>query len=148
MDQVSIFERFSVTRAFTLFPGFVLAHFVLIPAAFAVLPVSRKRAKVRWRHLVRLALYGSVFVVLPIAYAMIGLTRLVSDDLSVWRFERDMGMIAAVIVPIVLLVFWSFAVRNHLRMDHPWATAGAAVAMAYLAALACGFFVPLSHFLI
>lgn len=88
----------------------------LFPIAFILLPVSRRRAKVRWPHLWRITAY-SAFI--PVIVAIICLA---GHNLSLmgvnWpiltRLEQNMALATLVFVPI----WWTAAIRHYLRMPH------------------------------
>jgi hypothetical protein len=88
----------------------------LFPIAFILLPVSRRRAKVRWAHLWRITAY-SAFI--PVIVAIICLA---GHNLSLmgvnWpilaRLEQNMALATLIFVPI----WWAAAIRHYLRMPH------------------------------
>jgi hypothetical protein len=77
-------------------------------AAFAALPISRKRAKVRWRHLGRCFAYLLATTTPLIALALIlGLTAPVT-------------LVLLLVVPVV---WWQATASRYLRMTESWAIA-------------------------
>ena len=87
---------------------------------FAFLPISRRRAKVRWAHLVRIGAYSLALLVLPPIAVLLG--------------AFVIGVFAALFTPILLFVWWWQATARYLRMPHAVVVALAAVVMAALAA--------------
>ncbi|MCH8152044.1 MAG: hypothetical protein IH830_06690 [Planctomycetes bacterium] len=97
--------------------------YILLPASFILLPVSRRRAKVRWVHVARVAAY-SFF--LPILFASTffacGMVGYVLDN---WRDSAPVAALGInLFLPIpLLIVWWAVAIKRYLRMPHGWAVA-------------------------
>lgn len=97
-----------------------VASFLMFPAAFILLPVSRRRAKVRWAHLGRIAAYGLILppIMLLVACAL----------LAVGGFDaRFSGITARLLLltsafgaPLLGVIWWACATRCYLRMPHAW----------------------------
>lgn len=118
------------------FPAIVAA---LMPVGFVTLPISRRRARVRWSHLVRICLYGLAIpyvAALALAVTLPLLTRLP----HVYALEDWFALLCFVALPIAIFAWWGCAMRWHLKLSHPWGVAGALLAMSVLAALVCGYF--------
>lgn len=84
--------------------------------AFAALPISRRRAKVRWAHLVRAMLYS---------YAFVWIAAWLSLIAGVWD-SRALDTITSLYwmaAPLLLISFWWCAARFYLRMSHGLAVA-------------------------
>jgi hypothetical protein len=129
-------RRLPMTRA-----AQALAFLLLCPAGFLALPVSRKRARVRYRHVVRIGGYSLVLVMAVLA---VGVARPAAATLA------DMGWRPAVLaadlaagllrfgelVPWILaglaVLWWGAATSRYLRMPHPWGVAVTVVVMAGL----------------
>ena len=96
---------------------------ISMPLAFVLLPISRRRAKVRWGHLARVACYGLVIPAaiitcmlgcVAVGYAFAGWqTRLDRVAHAVGRFGMVLGVI----------VWWAAAIRCYLHIPHGWAIA-------------------------
>ncbi len=121
-------------------------------AAFAVLPVARARAKVRWRHIVR----ASVIVLFSIPFAVTfgGMAiRASSSLLGLSGYEQNILLIdirafvaAMITVSLWLLLWWHAIAHWYLRMTRPWAVAASIASMSTLAvALAISFRQLLFH---
>lgn len=99
--------------------GFLLL--ILLPLSFALLPASCKKAKVRWAHIWRVAIYG-LFIV--------QLTFLVTFAAAVWIYfsARPEAAFALRSTPLVmwiaLPIWWAVAIKRHMKMPH-----GAAIAV-------------------
>lgn len=123
--------------------------------AFAVLPVARRRARVRPRHLARLAACAALGTVVVAAVVLTGLglagrlggpgtaaERLGVARIAAWigrPNDRDAMLVILVGCLIPLLhasVWWTWAARHHLRMERPWAVGMSVAAVTNLAALA------------
>ncbi|MCZ6835839.1 MAG: hypothetical protein O7G85_08705 [Planctomycetota bacterium] len=95
-----------------------LGFLFLLPAAFVMLPVSRRRAKVRWEHIWRIAIYSAMYLY---AVTMIILT------LSVSMLHVSMPIQTLISMAFSLMIFsiipmatywWAFATKHYLKMPH------------------------------
>jgi hypothetical protein len=106
-----------------------------IGLAFAALPQARSRAKVRWRHIARVAMHGVTIPFLALLLATLG---------SLWSALLDPPIVRVHVLHMLALggfiaasiVWWMAAVRLYLRMDRPAAVASSAVAIGLLVPLA------------
>lgn len=112
-----------------------------IAVAFAALPISRRRAQVRRRHVVRALIYGTTLLVPAASLVLAGHVTFVSAP---W-LGTPRGTIARLLVaagPALLfggsLVWWLAAVRRYLRMEHHWAIALSVWTIGWLAAATAG----------
>ena len=111
------YEFFNVCAILGLFTA--LALFVMMPVLFVLVPVSRKRAKVRWRHIWRVAGYS---IVLPVLlWCMVFLCMAVG---VLHHSTHSAGMTAAAIVVLLptpaLVIWWATAINRYLRIGHGW----------------------------
>lgn len=86
---------------------FWLSWIVLMPLAFALLPQTRRKVKVRWNHILRIALYGTAFTV-PLLWAF-----------AFWHVTTPVLLPIAIMFTITL-VWWGFSCRVYLRLPHAW----------------------------
>ncbi len=116
--------------------AFVLAFSTL---TFALLPQSRRKARVRWAHVLRIACYASVFLLLPLAiltlWAQLNMLMLQGATLD----SGPMFLICFVVLPVGLMIWWGTAIGRYLRMPHAWAIAVAVIIVGTLCSLACGY---------
>lgn len=111
--------------------------------AFLALPISRRRAKVKWRHIVRVCVYG-----LPLAGAMWFIafltfwTGYIDAGGGPGSIVRQANDVLATIFPFALLamvpahvVWWSLATSRYLKMTHAWGVGFAVVLIGTLAAV-------------
>jgi hypothetical protein len=113
--------------------GAVLA---LCPAGLLALPVSRRRAKVRAAHVVRVALYSSAFLLYPVGNLITG--RLWARplwDLGLSRVLQCSTPLVYAVVPALLVAWWGCATGRYLKMKHAWGVSVAVVVMSGLAAV-------------
>jgi hypothetical protein len=123
------------------FGGPLVLAAVSAAAGFAVLPIARSRARVRWVHLVRLAAYAGlhaigVTILLVAGAAFAGWLeyvetlpqRLGFPGLAVWlRLHPDHAdglfwLTVSGLLPVAIAgTWWSWAAGHHLRMSRPWA---------------------------
>lgn len=88
-------------------------------ASFLLLPVSRKRAKVRWRHVVRPAIYSLNIMAVAFAVSILILSVMIlTNSSSAW------GITLAGLSPAWLGVIWWGAIMKHYhRIPHGYLTA-------------------------
>jgi hypothetical protein len=118
----------------------------LVPVAFALLPVSRRSARVQWRHLGRVAIYSFAFVLLAIPWFV---HRMPSTWFTGLReadaFWGELATFSFIIVPVTLVIWWSAAISRHLHMRHAWPTAFLLTVLVYLVLMAAGYFQFIYH---
>lgn len=99
---------------------------VFMPLVFIVLPIARRRAKVRWAHIGRIALYTPAVIFLPLAIlfaadAMRTVDQWTSGDVWLLDLLAELGgWLARLIPPALLIMFWWWwrsACRHYLRMQ-------------------------------
>ena len=88
---------------------------VLTPLTFLVLPASRKRAKVRFRHILRLALLG---LAIPVVYWLL----MVLDFAIRQNTDLQTSDLGGLFLPFLMVLaafglFWASACRNYLRFS-------------------------------
>jgi hypothetical protein len=97
--------------------------------AFAALPISRRRAKVRALHIGRGMIYAYALIIPLLAFSPLyrALTLSPSDALDI--LPRLLVMLADVVMLLIWLtlpayvVFWWACAALYLRMQHAWAVA-------------------------
>lgn len=127
---------------------------VLSAAAFMLLPISRRRARVQGRHLGRLAVYAAAGAVLPWVAAAAAWNRVGSErgwlGEALGGWDAAIGWIAGTLivtgmVPGALAAMWWGAVAHwHLRMSHAWLVGMSVGSMTGLAAAVVHVFVVLA----
>jgi hypothetical protein len=116
-----------------------VAMCLLAPIGFVTLPVSRRRAKVRWAHIARISLYG--LLVLSVLAALLYAQSVRLAVRGGWwprsgsRFGAPVSIdtMTFAALPVLLFTWWGFATSRYLRIRHPWGVAAAVVVMAWLA---------------
>jgi hypothetical protein len=103
--------------------GLALWLCTLMPVSFLLLPVSRRHARVRREHLVRVAVYG-LFAPAAAMLAAFVLVGLGAVDLAHRLLRYG-------VVPM-LVVWWTAAIHRYLRMPH---SAGVALLLSVLVGL-------------
>jgi hypothetical protein len=113
----------------------IAAMSALMPLTFMAIPITRRRAKVRWPHLIRICIYGMPIVGLAIGFAIV---QNLSQHWSALRWlvmtNRMSNLVLFVIVPAMLGVWWWHGVSRYLRLPHAPAVTILFGAMAYLGA--------------
>jgi len=114
----------------------LLAHCVMIaflsPVVFLVLPRSLRRAKVRYRHLVRIGLYSLFFFVIPILLIM---HHQIMGNWTTLRSDALNSFIAFFLPVICLVIWWSLAAKHYLKLPHAWGVGVSMVVLAYAGGL-------------
>jgi hypothetical protein len=111
----------------------LVATLVLCPAGFLTLPVSRRRAKVRYAHIHRVTLYSVTLLVLPIGGLLGGpMLHLLARRLSIAYVLWVASFVVVIAYPVLLTIFWSCATGRYLKMGHAWGVGLAVVLMASL----------------
>lgn len=134
--------RMELYARLTLIPLLIM---LLCVPFFGFLPVSRRRAKVRWAHIWRIALYPIAWLALPVVYGAWSTTLG-----SSWQggVPGSLGVITFTciyLIPGALIVWWAYAVNRYLRMPHAWAVATLAVLFSYVVTLLLGHFTLIAH---
>ena len=115
MRNEQLIER-AVVALYGLGAGATL--FILLPPGFILLPATRRKAKVRWAHIARVAAYGAViptaiFSSLALAVAVAAVFEDAREGVLNWALRL------ATLVPAPLLViWWAVAIRRYLRIPH------------------------------
>ena len=109
--------------------------FLLCPLGFIALPQSRRQAKVRWGHIVRIFMYSAGGWALIMALILwSGPSRMGAQiGLTPWLYQRIL-MVTILFTPTFLLVWWSLATGRYLKMRHAWGVGLAVTTMAGLGA--------------
>lgn len=125
-------------------PAMTCVH-LLCALGFVVLPVSRRKAKVRWRHIGRITLYGLALLSPPVliyAAALGGptLVELVTQSsfALLARLSLILMNVAGIMVVLYFpleLIWWSTATSRYLKMPHGWGVGVALMLMAGLATI-------------
>jgi hypothetical protein len=107
---------------------------LLFPLTFVLLPVSRRRAKVQWKHVFRVAAYSvhipygmfaaSFVFVLLIGFGASGMVR---ESLTIAIVS------IAILCAIMLILWWWMALRFYLKIPHSFAVSLLLAVMLYLA---------------
>jgi hypothetical protein len=113
--------------------GFVLL--VLLPLSFVLLPISRRRAKVRWAHIARVTAYSLQIPVFIALSALFTLTVLVLvGGWGAWLVAPTAALVTW--GPLVLVVlWWRAAIGSYLRLPHAWAVTVALTTVNLLAVM-------------
>lgn len=135
-----------VVPAFFL-AGWSVLGLTLTTASFAALPITRRRAKVQWRHIGRVCVYGMgltfLFVLFMLAMTIVWVTGAAGmAGLPTWRMvmnAADTWMVAFVLLIGWQVYWWWAAVSRYLRMPHAPAVAIILVLLGWFAVFT-GFF--------
>ncbi len=96
--------------------------FSLLPIGFVLLPISRRRAKVRWGHIMRITAYGLfipvTIIILAACVYMIGIAYGPTCAAAI----QVMYYISLTVMPLVV-IWWAVAIKRYLRIPHGWAVA-------------------------
>ncbi|MFB3106691.1 MAG: hypothetical protein ACE1ZA_17455, partial [Pseudomonadales bacterium] len=96
---------------------------LLFPLTFFLLPVSRRRAKVRWAHLFRVTAYAAFIpsAVVTVVLVLVGLGY-AFDGLQATAFGWGHLISRYVMIPM-LIIWWATAIKRYLHIPHSWAVA-------------------------
>jgi hypothetical protein len=96
---------------------------MLAPLGFLLLPTTRCAARVRPVHLARIALYSLVIIMLSVLYMHTRMGLLAAGPLP-WGLNRISEInlqnrwLAGAGVPLLLVIWWSFASIRYLKVPH------------------------------
>ena len=109
-----------------------LMLFALCPLAFMALPQSLRKAKVRWQHLVRIALYSWPIIVPPLGLY-------IRNWNGGWNFPwwLPQWLIPCSLIYVLtgLILWWSLAAKYYLKLPHAWGVGISMVVLAYAGGL-------------
>lgn len=124
--------------AVVLLTGFLTMTAFFSAAAFALLPQSRREAKVRWRHIIRVFLYSLALVLLlPTFFVLSRIAIFLFNSFGGWL--EQFAIWSLVCIPLILVIWWSVATRRYLKMRHAWGVGAAVVVVAVLLTLSIAF---------
>ena len=95
-----------------------LGVLAMMPLSLALLPVTRKRAKVRWWHIARVAAY-SVFI--PVTSGCLTIVAWLLDeftDFAGLQSEDLATLVALTGMPLLGACWWAAAIKRYLRLPH------------------------------
>ncbi len=117
---------------------FCLLHAIGSVLAFTLLPIARRRAKVRWAHALRVGAYGVLGPLLVIAFAATAMgylpLRASAKPAVLGSLVGHHGAFLILVAAVTFLWTWG-AVSRYLRMERGWAVAASITAIATLVAM-------------
>jgi hypothetical protein len=120
-----------ILDVWVMFAGLIA---LVVPLGFLAIPISRRQARVKWKHLARIALYSLMpcFAFLLYQCALLGTWPYLSF-LRPLQGPLHSGMFfACVLMPPFLFVWWRSAIHHYLRMPNASAMAVGIVLIAVL----------------
>lgn len=108
----------SATRACRNWLCAWLALLAMMPASLVLLPISRRKAKVRWGHIGRVVVY-SLFIPITIVFicaALVGFGLGSSRQAS--SYAEWMLWTLQIVPPILIFSWWAAAISRYLRIPH------------------------------
>ncbi len=125
-------------------PKYFVLFVILLPCVFVVLPVSRRRAKVRWAHIGRIFAYSLLIPALLLAF-MILQARIAYLDPGTYAYRPQNMYIdrchwATVAAFPMVGVFWGVAIKRYLRMDEAWKVGLSVIVTAFMLATVVMYF--------
>lgn len=114
---------------------------LLLPLSFVFLPVSRRRAKVRWGHIARVSAYGFFIPVTAIAGSLLCISIGYALDALFDPMLRIAHVLSRYFMPAMIIIWWATSVRQYLRIPHSWFVAVLLSGMLFLLYLAVLWFV-------
>jgi hypothetical protein len=98
-------------------PSYLISMMLMAAATFAVLPWSRRMAKVRWSHIFRVMLYGCA---MPVPYVLLMGAAIYSAEWGYMMLLANVAGIVAGALVLLHLFWWTMAARHYLKMQHAW----------------------------
>ena len=114
---------------------FVLTAHTICGVAFVMLPMTRRIAKVRASHVVRVTLYG-YGLLLPTAVLTTLMLVMYEIALPGAALAIPLVVLAWLMLPALEVMWWSVATSHYLKMRHPWGIGVAVVILSLLTQLA------------
>lgn len=111
---------------------------VLMPIEFVLLPVSRRRGKVRWRHVWRVAAYSVTWpaVIIAIALLSVGLIAVLPS----WQDNVLSVLIWLAFAPALSIVlWWAVAIGRYMKIPRGWFIAPVFAVLAALVLVAAAY---------
>lgn len=114
----------------------ITMHFIIVAAlsslSFITLPISIRKAQVRWSHLLRIQLYSLSLLSVPLAaYVVVTLTRLHLPFISRLTFAYLIWLVSFGL----FVTWWSLAAKHYLKLPHAWGVGVSMVVLAYAGGL-------------
>lgn len=126
LDRHGLQDHRDAVRGQMVFAAMTLA---MCPAGFALLPFTRRVAKVRWVHLMRIAAYSLILLAFVIALDA-------HMHIMLQRPFAGIGMYTFLLTMILAVIWWAAACDRYLKLSHPWAVAATVVALGLFGARA------------
>lgn len=111
----------------TRFLALLFAYIAFLPVGFVLLPVSRRKAKVRLRHLLRIAIYSVSISFMPflvvvsfVGFDLVNQYALGSTWIARWILQGSLYFAFWGPYPMVIC-WWAVATTHYLKMPHGWA---------------------------
>ena len=114
---------------------------LLLPLSFVFLPMSRRRAKVRWGHIARVSAYGCFIPVTAIAGSMLCISIGYALDPLIDPMLGCAHVLSRYFMPALIIIWWASSIRQYLRIPHSWFVAVVLSGMLFLLYLAALWFV-------
>jgi hypothetical protein len=102
---------------------------------YAALPITRRRCKVRWSHIVRVTLYGYALFA-PAVVLFLAATPTSRAGAAVGGLLAPVASVAWLAIPFMEVAWWTAATSRYLRMPHAWGVGVAVAVVGGLFALA------------
>ena len=111
--------------------AFTTAIYLVMPIGFVLLPVSRRRAKVRWAHVGRVTVYSLILPWLFVVVSGAGFTGGMFYPPSMTIIVTTTVATGLLQLPLLVL-WWTFAVGRYLRIPHGFVVASLLTIMWFL----------------
>ncbi len=117
---------------------FVLTAHTVCGLAFVMLPMTRRVAKVRASHVVRVTLYGYglLLPILVLTTLMLVMSKIAFPGVAL---AIPLVALAWLMLPLLEVTWWSVATSHYLKMRHAWGVGVAVVTIGILAPAATMF---------
>lgn len=106
----------------------------LLPLSFLLLPLSLRKAKVRWTHLIRVTVYSLPIPMLCVLLS--GLTYIIASTFALDSLMQLLEVVLQYAPWLAVALWWHAATSRYLKIPHAWLTIGALTVMCLLLLLA------------
>ena len=93
---------------------------LFLPVGFAFLPMTRRKAKVRWAHVGRVWVYSLAIPAVALASGLLFMAFALGTTVWMDFLTSLAGFIAGPFVLLATLLWWRSALRHYLHMPHAW----------------------------
>jgi hypothetical protein len=91
--------------------------YLMFPLTLIMLPMTRRRAKVRWAHIWKVTAYGMIIPFIAFLLAML-LLRMLSSQIGGPRMGSLHIFASVWLIPLAMVIWWTSAASRYMKMPH------------------------------